>query len=141
MALKIKKICYNGKIIAPTTSGDISKLIYCIICGRVVPNPYIQSIKKVTYNGKVLWPATPSETLVIASYDNTVGLLDNTKTGYTISNSGKPLIKRVIYNGYVIWPSESKKYLDIEKEYVFLNDFNNYEDTNEVYTNTTFIIT
>lgn len=129
MALKIKKICYNGKIIAPTTSGDISKLIYCIICGRVVPNPYIQSIKKVTYNGKVLWPATPSETLVIASYNNTV------------SNSGKPLIKRVIYNGYVIWPSESKKYLDIEKEYVFLNDFNNYEDTNEVYTNTTFIIT
>lgn len=58
MALKIKKICYNGKVIAPKDGDGVLDIIQCIICGRVIPNPYIQNIKElcimVKYSGQGL---------------------------------------------------------------------------------------
>lgn len=141
MALKIKKICYNGKVIAPKDGDGVLDIIQCIICGRVIPNPYIQNIKRVVYNGKILWPGIKSADLIISSYDNTIGTYNGLKGGYktNIINSN-PLIKKVIYNGNVIWPRDDNKYLNIEKEYILLNEFNNWEDTNQIHTNTTFTI-
>lgn len=141
MALKIKKICYNGKVIAPKDGEGISDIIRCIICGQIVSSPYIQNIKRVVYNGKILWPGIESTDLIVSSYGNTIGIYDGFKSGYKTGISSNPLIKRVIYNGNIIWPRDDNKYLNIEKEYIFLNEFNNWEDTNQIHTNTTFIIT
>lgn len=141
MALKIKKICYNGKVIAPKDGDGVLDIIQYIICGQVIPSPYIQNIKRVVYNGKILWPGIESSDLIIASYDNTIGTYNESKSGYKTNIINRnPLIKKVIYNGNVIWPLDDNKYLNIEKEYISISEFNNWEDTNQIYTNTTFTI-
>lgn len=60
------------------------------------------------------------------------------KVGQIIHNRRK--IKRVVLNGVIIWPAPDFKYLELEKERVYLEEGNNYEDTNEVYTNSTFSV-
>lgn len=60
------------------------------------------------------------------------------KVGQIIHNRRK--IKQVVLNGVIIWPAPDFKYLELEKERVYLEERNNYEDTNEVYTNSTFSV-
>lgn len=69
----------------------------------------LDRIKKITLNGEVLWPVEGFERHV----------------------------QRVIFNGEVIWELITL-YLNIEKEIVWLTEYNDYEDTNKVMTNTTF---
>lgn len=69
----------------------------------------LDRIKKITLSGEVLWPVEGFERHV----------------------------QRVIFNGEVIWELVTL-YLNIEKELVWLTEYNDYEDTNKVMTNTTF---
>lgn len=59
------------------------------------------------------------------------------RIGQVIIN--KRRIGRIVLNGYIIWPTKSNKpYLQLEKDKVFLHEYNNFQDTNDVYTNTDF---
>jgi hypothetical protein len=50
-------------------------------------------------------------------------------------------INRVIFNGIIIWSKNSGDLrLSLEKLNVYLSEKNQYQDTNTVYTNTTFTI-
>lgn len=49
-------------------------------------------------------------------------------------------IQRVIYNGTVIWSKTEEPILTLEKFLINLSSLNNYEDTNQVYTNTSFSV-
>lgn len=49
-------------------------------------------------------------------------------------------IQRVIYNGTVIWSKTEEPMLTLEKFLINLSNLNNYEDTNQVYTNTSFSV-
>lgn len=53
----------------------------------------------------------------------------------------KRRIARVIYNGKIIWSSSGTPfYVELEKENVDLDKFNEYQDTNELLTNTFYKI-
>ena len=87
MGHRIKSLTFNGKVLA----FDDGALI-----------------KRVLYNGHVIWPKgetppTPSDTLVIASYEDVVGLFEETKAGWLKGGSPSPepekyTIKRVVFN-------------------------------------------
>lgn len=49
-------------------------------------------------------------------------------------------IQRVVYNGIVIWQNTEEPMLTLEKFLINLSNLNNYEDTNQVYTNTSFSV-
>lgn len=50
-------------------------------------------------------------------------------------------INRVIFNGIIVWSKNSDDpRLSLEKLNVYLSEKNQYQDTNTVYTNTTFTI-
>lgn len=95
MGHRIKSLTFNGKVLA-SDGGTL--------------------IKRVLYNGHVIWPKdeappTPSDTLVMASYEDVVGLFEETKAGWLKGGSPSPepekyTIKRVVFNGEQIWPFE-----------------------------------
>lgn len=58
------------------------------------------------------------------------------RIGQVIIN--KRRIGRIVLNGYIIWPKSEEPYLQLEKDKVFLHEYNNFQDTNDVYTNTDF---
>lgn len=49
-------------------------------------------------------------------------------------------IQRVVYNGIVVWQNTKEPMLTLEKFLINLSNLNNYEDTNQVYTNTSFSV-
>lgn len=50
-------------------------------------------------------------------------------------------INRVIFNGIIVWSKNNgDPRLSLEKLNVYLSEKNQYQDTNTVYTNTTFTI-
>lgn len=51
-------------------------------------------------------------------------------------------INRVIFNGIIVWSKNNDDHprLSLEKLNVYLSEKNQYQDTNTVYTNTTFTI-
>lgn len=50
-------------------------------------------------------------------------------------------INRVIFNGIIVWSKNNDDpRLSLEKFNVYLSEKNQYQDTNTVYTNTTFTI-
>ena len=50
-------------------------------------------------------------------------------------------IRKAVFNGLVVWTNDdSEPRLSLEKLSVFLSEQNNFQDTNQVYTNTTFSV-
>lgn len=128
MGHRIKSLTFNGKVLA-SDDGTL--------------------VKRVLYNGHVIWPKDetppiPSDTLVMASYEDVVGLFEEVKAGWLKSGgssteSEKYTIKRILFNGEEIWPFE-KGFLSIEKEHIVLSLANGFSDTNTIFTNLTFNI-
>ena len=58
-----------------------------------------------------------------------------------ISSFNNRKIQRIVFNGLVVWTNDdSEPRLSLEKLSVFLSEQNNFQDTNQVYTNTTFSV-
>lgn len=47
-------------------------------------------------------------------------------------------VVRAYYNGQIIWEKDTSVRLSLEKEIVYLADYNIWEDTNDVFTNSDF---
>lgn len=71
------------------------------------------AISRVVLNGQVIWP---------------------------LPAAGDPTIQRVVFNGQVLWARSSEPYLNVEKQIVFLDEYNDFTDINRIFTNTTFIV-
>lgn len=58
------------------------------------------------------------------------------KIGSIICNQRR--VVRAYYNGQIIWEKDTSVRLELEKENVYLADYNYWKDTNDVYTNRDF---
>lgn len=72
----------------------------------------VNKISRVIYNGRIIWP---------------------------VQNTGES-IKRVILNGRIFWEVKEIPYLSLEKEYVWLDEYNDWFNTNQVLTNSSFTV-
>ena len=72
----------------------------------------VSKISRIVYNGRIIWPVQ--------------------KEGASIN--------RVIFNGRILWEAKEIPYLSLEKEYVWLDEYNDWYDTNQVFTNSSFTV-
>lgn len=72
----------------------------------------VNRISRIVYNGRIIWPV----------------------------QKDTDSIKRVVFNGRILYEVKEIPYLSLEKEYVWLDEYNDWYDTNQVLTNTSFYI-
>ena len=69
----------------------------------------------------------------------TISSFNNRKIQRIVINGRE--IRKAVFNGLVVWTNgDSEPRLSLEKLSVFLSEQNNFQDTNQVYTNTTFSV-